>query len=441
MTVALLFVVLLMLLNAVCVAAEYAIISVRRSRIRAAAEGGSKLARALLPVLEQAALKDRYISGCQLGITVTSLGVGMLAEGQIAAAVSGWFVDLGSLQPLAAHSLAVTTVLVVLTFVQVAFTEVLPKTIALQHPDPVALGTSPVVRFWLAMLAAPIRVFTWSSNAVLALLHLPRPGENQEHVDPSNELLILVDESRRGGVLEAATSRRLRHALELKERPVRRLMVPRNRVFAVDLAQPTEQAVAAIMGSNHTRVPVYRGEADAIVGSIHTKDLALRHVERGCVDDLEDLIRPVLFVPELAPAEHVLAEMRGKNVAQGVVIDEFGSLVGLLTLEDLLADVVGSSRLGSPKVPAVERLPDGRVRIPGTMRLEDAVRVVGAGWSSYANTVSGFVIERLGRLPRRGESCTLDGVDVEIEAVHRNVVTSIRARPIVRPPRREAARG
>lgn len=441
MTVALLFVVLMMLLNAVCVAAEYAIISVRRSRIRATAEGGSRMAKALMPVLEQAALKDRYISGCQLGITVTNLGVGMLAEGQIAEAFSGWFVGLGALQPVAAHSLAVTAVLVVLTFVQVAFAEVLPKTIALQHPEPVAMGTSPVVRFWLALLAAPIRVFTWSSNAVLTLLHLPRPGENQEHVYSSNELLILVDESRRGGVLEAATSRRLRHALELKERPVRRLMVPRNRVFAVDLAQPIEQAVAAIMGSNHTRVPVYRGEADAIVGSIHTKDLALRHVERGGVDDLDDLIRPVLFVPELAPAERVLAEMRGKNVAQGVVIDEFGSLVGLVTLEDLLADVVGSSRLGSPSVPAVERLPDGRVRIPGTMRIEDAVRVVGAGWSSYANTVSGFVIERLGRLPRRGELFTLDGVDVEIEAVHRNVVTSLRARPIVRPPRREAARG
>ncbi|MBK9130002.1 MAG: HlyC/CorC family transporter [Phycisphaerales bacterium] len=441
MTVAVVFLVLMLLLNAVCVAAEYSIVSVRRSRVRATAEGGSRLAQALLPFLEHAQHKDRYISGCQLGITVTSLGVGMLAEGQLAEAVSGWFVDLGDLQP-DAYSLAVTTVLVVLeSAVQVTFTEVLPKAIALQHPEPMAMGTSPVVRFWLAMLAMPIRVFTWSSNGVLRVLRLPRPGENQEHVYSANELLILVDESRRGGVLEAATSRRLRHALELKERPVRRLMVPRNRVFAVDLAQPIEQAVAAIMGSNHTRVPVYRGDTDAIVGSIHTKDLAMRYVERGRVDDVVDLIRPVLFVPELAPAEHVLAEMRGKNVAQGVVIDEFGSLVGLLTLEDLLADVVGSSRLGSPKVPAVERLPDGRVRIPGTMRLEDAVRVVGAPWSGYANTVSGFVIERLGRLPRRGEACTLDGIDIEVEAVLRHVVTSILAKPIVRPPRREATRG
>ncbi len=441
MTIALFSVALMMLLNAVCVAAEYAIISVRRGRMRAAAERGGRLAQALVPVLEQAAAKDRYISGCQLGITVTNLGVGMLAEGQIAEAVSGWFVELGAWQPMAAHSLAVTTVLVVLTFVQVAFAEVLPKTIALQHPDPVALATSPVVRFWLAILALPIRLFTWSSNGVLTLLRLPRPGENQEHAYSANELLILVDESRRGGVLEAATSRRLRHALELTERPVRRLMVPRNRVFAVDLEQPVEAVVAAIMGSNHTRVPVYRGDSDAIVGSVHTKDLAMRHVERGRIEGLVDLIRPVLFVPESAPAERVLAEMRGKNVAQGVVIDEFGSMVGLLTLEDLLADVVGSSRPGGAGTPAVERLPDGRVRIPGTMRLEDAVRVLGCDWAGYANTVSGFVIERLGRLPRRGEACTLDGVDVEVDAVLRNVVTSIRARPIVRPPRREATHG
>jgi len=426
MTLTLALVAVLLVLNALCVAAEYSIVSARRSRIRAAAEKGGRLAQRLLPVLEAPAQKDRYISGCQLGITVTSLALGALAEGDLAAALISSLEGLGGLQGVAAHSLAVVIVLAVLTFVQVAFTEVLPKALALQYPTRVVLATAPIVRVWLFVLAVPIRIFTASANVVLGVFRLPRPGPSQGYTP--NEIQLLVDESRRGGVLAARTSQRLQHALEMQERPVRRLMVPRHNVFAVDLAQPVDAVVAAVMGSDYTRVPAYRGSIDEIVGFLHTKDLALRHIEQGGVTSLDGLVRPALYVPETTPAERLLADMRSKGVAQAIVVDEFGGMKGLVTLEDLLTDVVGSVRRRLDVAAGAEHLPDGGLRLPGRMRVDEAARTLGVTWKGYANTVGGFLIERLGRVPARGEKIDLDGLSIEVEGVQRNLITSLRVR-------------
>jgi putative hemolysin len=218
-------------------------------------------------------------------------------------------------------------------------------------------------------------------------------------------------------------------------------MVPRKNVFAVDLDRPVGEVVAAIMGSDFTRVPVYHGTIDEIVGAIHTKDLALRHVERGEVVSLEGLTRPVLYVPESTSAERLLADMRSKGVAQAIVLDEFGGMVGLVTLEDLLTDIVGSVRRRTSTTPMVERLPDGRLRIPGDMRLELASRALGVEWEGYANTLGGYVIEQLGRVPQRGERLELDGHELEIEAVHRNLVSAVRVRPLARDRDSEARHG
>lgn len=421
-------VVALIALNGLCVAAEYSVVSARRSRVRAVAERGHLLAKALMPVLEDPTRKDRYISGCQLGITVTSLALGALAEGELSAALLDRLAVVGVAETVAAHTVAVVAVLTLLSFFQVAFGEVLPKALALQYPTPVALGTSPIVRVWLFLLALPIRLFVASSDWILRVLRLPRPGHGQEQAYKPNEIQLLVDESRRGGVLAARTSHRLQRALEMQDRPVRRHMVPRKNVFAVDLEQPVADVVAAVMGSDFTRVPVYRVTIDEIVGAIHTKDLALHHVEKGGVASLDGLVRPVLYVPETTPAERLLGDMRTKGLAQAIVVDEFGGMVGLVTLEDLLNDVVGSVRRRVDSVLGVERLADGRLRIPGDVRVDDAARVLGVAWKGYANTVGGFLIERLGRVPARGEHVEIDGLAIEVEGVQRNLITAVRVR-------------
>ena len=441
MAVTFAMILLLMAVNGLCVAAEYSIVSARKSRIRASAERGMRLAQGLLPVLEQPAEKDRYISGCQLGITVTSLGLGALAEGSLATTVVAQFQAYGWLQGVMAHSIAVAVVLIGLAFVQVAFAEVLPKAIALQYPNPVAIATSPLVRAWLSLLWLPIRLFTTSTNLFLRVLRLPQAGETRGHTYSPNEIQLLVDESRRGGVLEPTTSRRLQRALELQDQPVRRLMVPRKDVFAVDLDKPVADVVAAVMGCDYTRAPVYRGSIDEILGVIHTKDLALRYVERGSVTSLDGLIRPVLYVPDTTSAERLLADMRGKSAPQAIVVDEFGGMVGLVTLEDLLTDVLGSVRRRLGTAPTTERLADGRTRLPGNMRVDEAARALGVSWESYANTVGGFVIERLGRVPARGEHFQLDGLSFEVESVHRNLITALRVKHPGRVKAREARDG
>lgn len=230
-------------------------------------------------------------------------------------------------------------------------------------------------------------------------------------------------------MLDAATSSRMIEALGLRERPVRRLMVPRPRMFAVDIDQQETELVAAVMGGKHTRIPAFRGSIDAIVGTLHTKDLALRQVDGG-TGPIEDLVRPVLFVPETAPADRLLADMRGRNVAQAIVVDEFGGTVGLITLEDLLADVVGAVRRPDARVPRPEPLPGGWLRLPGAMRLDEAAELVRAPWAGYANTVGGYVVEQMGRLPERGERVRLAGVATVIEDVARHTVLAVRVRPL-----------
>jgi CBS domain containing-hemolysin-like protein len=319
-------------------------------------------------------------------------------------------------------------VLVVLTFVQVAFAEVLPKAVALQHPNRIAVWTSAGVRLWMKLMRRPIRWFVVAADGVLRLLRL-RVGSDRR-VHSAEEILLLVEESGRGGVLESHVSRRIRHALQMSERPVRRVMVPRPHVLAIDLGLPAEEIVERVINSPYTRVPVYRDSIDNIVGVIHSKDVVLTFVERGRVDSIDALVRPPMFVPENVSIDRVLSNMRAGRTQQAVVLDEFGGMAGLVTLEDVLADVVGAVRRGRWREPVqAERLPDGRIRLPGLLELHLVEPWLGVRWQGSANTVSGHVVERCGYLPRQGEVVDLGGFAVEIEAVDRRVIKSVLVRP------------
>lgn len=431
---------LLLAFNGLYVAAEFAAVSVRRSRIRQMAEEGHRLARSLLPTLEEAPRLDRYIAACQVGITLSSLVLGAYGQATLSASLLPIFERWGGFQAAAAHSASAAVVLVGLTVLQMVLGELVPKSLALQYPTRLAVLTVLPMRWSERLLAWFIVVLNGSGWLVLRLLGVEPKAHR--HLHSAEEIRFLVAESRQGGHLDAEEERRLGHALELTQRTARELMVPRTRLVAVDEAAGLDAAIEVAATSPYTRLPVYRGTLDRIVGIVHAKDLAAAFLtgEPAADDALARLLRPILTVHERVTADRVLALMRERTAVMVLVIDEHGGTAGILTTEDILSELLGDvadefkHEGGRP-----QRLPDGRVRLPGELPLYDVRPWVGTAWRGRSDTVGGLVMERLGRLPAPGDTLEIGGAAVEVERVEGRAVRSILVRPDRPEPTEEPA--
>lgn len=431
--VAILVVLALLLVNAVYVAAEFAAVSVRRSRIQQLAADGNVLAGWLLPVLESPASLDRYIAACQIGITLSSLVLGAYAQATIAVWLTPTFAALGGLQDVAAQSTSAGVVLLVLTVAQVVFAELVPKTLALQHPTQTALYTlvAMVPSLWI------YRPFIkWlNGTGMLFLRALGAPSHGHRHIHSPDEIELLIAESRDGGLLEPDEHRRLQRALRLNLRQAKQLMVPRRKISALDINTPLPDVISIMSQSPFSRLPVYRDSIDNIVGILHTKDLVRWLVRDAEQAGLAAMIRPITSVHESVTADRVLRHLRERRSHQALVVDEFGGTSGLLTLEDVLSEFLGE--VGDEfkhRSPGASPLPDGRVRLPGRMAVDDAAGLLEATWDSDAATVGGLVTEALGHLPLPGDVVAIGEHEFVVEAVADRAVESVLARRIAPPP-------
>jgi CBS domain containing-hemolysin-like protein len=427
--VAILVVTTLILINAVYVAAEFAAVSVRRSRIQQMAADGNPLAAWLLPVLQSPASLDRYIAACQIGITLSSLVLGAYAQVTFAVWLTPYFASLGGLQGVAAQSTSTAVVLLVLTVCQVIFAELVPKSLALQHPTHTALYTliAMVPSLWI------YRPFIkWLNGTGLLFLRLVGASpQGHRHIHSPQEIELLIAESRDGGLLEPDEHRRLQRALRLNLRQARQLMVPRTRMSALDVTTPLNEVIGVVAQSPFSRLPVYRDSIDNIVGIVHTKDLVRWLVTDGRASTLESVMRPLVSVHESVTADKVLRHLRERRSHQALVVDEFGGTAGLITLEDVLAELVGD--VGDEfkaADPVAETLPDGRVRLPGEMAVDDAAALLDTTWDFDATTVGGLVTAGLGHLPVPGETVALGDYEFEVERVAERAVESVLARRI-----------
>ena len=427
----------LIAINALYVAAEFAAVSVSTSRVQAIAEERGGLARRLLPYLRDAHALDRYIAACQIGITVSSLVLGAYGQATLAEELVPVFARLGGLQEVAAQSTAAVVVLIGLTVIQMVLGELVPKSLALQYPTRTALWTVIPMQWSLRLMSWFIAILNGSGTAVLRLIGFETSGHR--HIHSPEELEYLLAESSQGGLLEPHEHRRLRRALRLGALRVDEFLVPRIRIAALDLDEPPAAALATILGSPFTRLPVYRGTIDDIVGFVHAKDVARQAAERPQRLDFESLVRPVLLVPVSMTADQLLVRMREERHQLAIVLDEYGGTAGLISIEDVLEEVVGEIvDEFKAQSPAPERLPDGRVRLPGDMHLDDVEPWIGVTLErGEAHTIGGRVIEVLGRLPHTGERLELDGIPMEVESVAHRAVTSVIATV---PDRRERGR-
>lgn len=424
---AVLVVVALIAINAIYVAAEFAAVSVRRSRLRQLAADGNVLARWLLPKLDTPAALDRYIAACQIGITISSLGLGAYAQSTIAVWLTPWLTGVTGLQPLASESASAVIVLLLLTAAQVIFAELVPKSLALQYPTPTALYTLPpmVASQWV------YRPFVkWLNGSGLLLLRLlGAPQQAHRHIHSPDEIELLIAESRDGGLLEPDEHRRLQRALRLNLRQARQLMVPRTKISALEVETPMDEVIAVLAASPFSRLPVYRESLDNIVGVLHTKDLVRWMVQASRSDTtLAQLIRPITGMHESVTADRVLRHLRERRSHQALVVDEHGGTAGLVTLEDVLAEFLGE--IGDefkPGDPVAETLADGSTRLPGAMAVHDAAIFLNAAFDTDAATIGGFVTEALGRLPVRGDRVIAGGFEFLVERVVERAIESVLA--------------
>jgi magnesium and cobalt exporter, CNNM family len=329
----------------------------------------------------------------------------------------------GRLQPSTVESASTAIVLIFLTTLAVILGELVPKSLALQNPTRTAL-------FTVLPMQWSMRAFSWSiallnGSGVLLLRALRLPSTGHRHVHSPEEIALLIAESRDGGLLEPQEQVRLHRALRLGLRSARQLMVPRSRLAAIDAALPFDEVLRAVAVSPYSRLPVFRGSIDNIVGILHTKDVVTRYV-RGAGLSVAALMRPIVRVPDTMPADRLLTFLRERRSHQALVVDVSGSVVGLITLEDVVGELLGGVADEFKSVQARPiRLSDGRLRLPGSMRLDQAAPLVGPQWRGREGTVGDRAIAGLGHVPEPGEEIDVDGLHVEVEAVESSAVVSV----------------
>ena len=331
-------IVLLILLTGLYVAAEFAAVSARRSRLRRLAEDGNALAARILPVLEDPAALDRYIAVSQIGITLSSLILGAYGQATIAPRVAPLLERLGGLDQAAAESTAAVSVLLFLTVLAVIIGELVPKSLALQYPTRTALATVLPMQWSLWIFSWSIQFLNGSGILILRLLRIPATGHR--HVHSPEELELLIAESRDGGLLEPEEQVRLHRALRLGLRTARQLMVPSERLATVDAATPFEEMLRIVASSAYSRLPVYDGAPGNLVGVLHTKDVVTAFVGQRDATTAT-LLRPVIRVPGDMPADRLLAYLRERRSHQALVATNDGQVEGLVTLEDVVGELLG----------------------------------------------------------------------------------------------------
>ncbi len=414
---------LLILLTALYVAAEFAAVGARRGRLRRLAEDGNVLAARLVPVLESPQELDRYIAASQVGITLSSLILGAYAQNSLAPRIAPVFERFAGLDAASALSTAAVVVLLVLTVLAMILGELVPKSLALQDPTRTALVTVLPMQWSLWLFAPSIAVLNGSGIMLLKLLGVAPTGHR--HVHSPEEIELLIAESRDGGLLEPLEQVRLHRALRLGLRTARQLMVPRDRLASVEASTPFEEVLRLAATSPYSRLPVFRGSLDRVIGILHTKDVVLDYISDQPRASVATLLRPIVRVRETMPADRLLAFLRERRSHHALVEDDGGRISGSITLEDVVAELLGgvSDEFKPAQVRAI-LLSDGRVRLPGVMPLDQAAPVLGA-WRGGTETVAAHIVAALGRVPETGERVTVDGVEVEIELVEGGAIGSV----------------
>jgi CBS domain containing-hemolysin-like protein len=416
----------LIAVNGVFVAAEFALVRSRRSKLEQLAEEGVRGASTVLEELDRI---DEYLSACQLGITMASIGIGFLGEPAVAELIKPIF---GGLSHGAAVAISVAIAYTLVTTLHVTIGEQTPKLVAISKPERSARFLAGPLH-WFRRISAPFTVaLTWMSNGVARLFGV-QPGEIDEEQPTSEDLQLLISQSATRGKLDPGEAVMLGGVFHLHEQEAREVMTPIPAVVTVDQSANVSDALNLCISSGHNRLVVVEdGNADRVRGIVHALRLVRLMMTEGPEAKIEPAIRDALIVPETKPLDDLLTELQRQRSSMGVVVDEYGRTVGIVTVEDILEEVVGEIEDETdPLAGSLRQLANGDWYVRGHVSLGDlSDRGIELPVDTDAyNSVGGYVFGELGRLPKRGDLITADGYEIRVESVRENRIEAVRIHP------------
>jgi CBS domain containing-hemolysin-like protein len=428
MTTALLLlaVLVLILLNAFFVAAEFALVRSRKAHLEHDAAEGKRGALIAVSIMDDL---SRYLSAVQVGITLTSLGIGFIGE----PAIGSIFEDLigQDVSHSVRYAISFALAYLITTALHITFGEQIPKIYAIQKAEGMARVTARPLQLFTKVFSPFITVLNLASNAVLRLLGVRTTGQLDDAESP-DELRVLIQQSVTGGKLDPGEAGMLTGVFHLHEQQARQVMTPAPAVVTVDLSEDVETAMRRCISSGHTRLVVTEDEnSDRVKGVVHANQLAQKLLAEGPQAHIDELVREAPIVPETKPLDDLLADLQRQRSSLAVVIDEYGRTAGIVTVEDIIEEVVGEiDDETDPLGGAVRRLPNGDWFVRGHVAITDLVDYgleLPVDSDAY-NSVGGFVFGELGRLPKRGDTIQHNGYSIRVESVRENRIEAVRIR-------------
>lgn len=424
--------IVLVLANGFFVATEFALVKIRPSRLQQLVEEGRPGAKGVSKMVHHL---DAYLSATQFGVTLTSLALGWIGEpafaGLIERGLAHWITD-GTTAAHVAHTVAIVVGFAVITFLHIVIGELTPKNIAIQNAEATAFAVAWPMRAFYTLFFPGVWLLQRMANAVVRLLHFDPTGEAHGEAHSEEELHYILSSSAAAGQIASSRAELLERALEMVEKSARQVMVPRNQVRYLDLDDPLEKNVANARLVGHTWLPVCRGNLDNLEGVVNVKDLFFL-LARGELKSIAQVQRPVLFVPEAVTLEQLLTEFRRRRRQMAVVVDEHGGTSGIVTLADVVAEVVGEVAEFGRKVDEVKTLPGGRLELPGTAQLDDLEDRLEVEFDTDEDdeitTIGGYLMAKLGRIPEPGDRWPLAEYEVRVIQTEGPRVTKVRIEP------------
>ena len=427
-----LLVLVLVAVNGFFVAAEFAIVRSRRSRIEQLAAEGNRSARVALDQMDHV---DEYVATSQVGITLASIGIGFLGEPAIARLIEPLFE--GAFGEAASFALAFIFAYAVITLLHVIFGEQAPKMIGIARAERLLLGVARPLGIF-RRLFHPLIVITNAPARFLVTRVLRIEPEGDDEVGSPEELRLMIARGAQRGRLDPGEAGMLGGVFHLHEQEAREVMTPIPAVVTVDASETVEAALRRCVTSGHTRLVVIEDEnPDRVKGIVHNNSLARLYMSEGAEASIESVIRDALIVPETRPLDDLLHDLQVQRTSLAVVVDEYGRTVGIVTVEDILEEVVGEIEDETdPRAADLRQLSNGDWFVRGHVSLGDLADAgieLPVDTDAY-NSVGGFVFGELGRLPKRGDSIQVDGYTIRVEAVRENRIEAVRVSRSVRRP-------
>lgn len=425
-----LVILLLVLINGVFVAAEFAIIGVRDTQMEQMADEGNPVAGNVLQILELRPRLDHYIATAQLGVTLASLGLAMYGEPAIGHFVEPYLESVVGLRPSAASTVSYIVALSLLTYLHVVVGEMFPKALALSNPSAMALTLDRMMHVVGGIFGLPVRLLNHIGNLLLRLFRIP-PAQGHERLMAAEELELIVAESAEGGLIEDDEQEIIRNIFDFSERTVGQVMTPRRKVQAISVQSDQQALIRTVTESRHSRFPVYESDFDHIVGILHLKDLIRLTLRPNGPFDLRLILRTAPEVPEDFRVDRLLAAFKIERLHMAIVRDEFGGLAGVVTLEDLVEEVVGEVRdeFDVEREPYDKKGP-GHLEVAGDYLLDDLSDDVYLGEEDElpdVETVGGLIVALLGRPPINGDVVTFQR-DIRLTVLDTDRLAVTRAR-------------